>query len=302
MIKQLIVTNHNRESLTLDLFHPEWSGLIIDNIDGMGPPQADINSNEVATIDGGIFTSARAQQRNIVITLSMMFDVLIEDSRLKTYKYFPIKKPVTIELITDRRHGVCTGYVESNTPTVFTNHESTQISIICPDPYFYELEQSIEVFTGVKSLFEFPFRNDSLTENLLIFGDIREDNRGTLDYKGDVDTGILITCHVMTGSVENLTIWNTDTLERMRIDTQKITQLFGVTFSQGDDIIINTKTGEKQVQLLHEGRYYNIISCVAKDANWFQLTAGPNTFTFVADSGESGMMMTITYRNAYGGM
>lgn len=302
MIKKVIVTNHNHESLELDLFHPEWSGLIIDNIDGMGPPQANINSNEVATIDGGIFTSARAQQRNLVISLSMMFDPLIEDSRLRTYKYFPIKKQVSIEIITDRRDAICYGYVESNTPTVFSEHESTQISIICPDPYFYELGQSIEVFTGVKPLFEFPFFNNSLTENFLVFGEIREDNRGTIYYEGDVDTGVLITCHVMNGSVENLVIWNTETLERMRIDTDKMSQLFGVTFSQGDDIIINTKTGEKSAQLLHEGVYYNIISCVAKDANWFQLTAGPNTFTFVADSGETGMMMTMTYRNAYGGV
>lgn len=302
MIKGLIVTNHNNESLELDLFHPEWSGLIIDDIDGMGPPTAVINSNEVATIDGGIFTSARTTQRNIVLTLSMMDNPLIEDSRLLTYRYFPIKKPISIELLTDRRDAICYGYVESNQPTVFTDHESTQISIICPDPYFYDLEQSIEVFTGVKGVFEFPFWNNSLTEKQIVFGEIREDNRGTLMYEGDVDTGVLITCHVMNGAVENLTIWNVDTLEKMKIDTAKITRMFGITFAQGDDIIINTKTGEKQALLLHEGRYYNIISCLAKDANWFQLTAGGNTFTFTADSGESGMMMTITYRNAYGGV
>lgn len=251
MIKSVIITNHNRQSIQLDLFHPEDSGLIIDNIEGMGPPKATINANEVATIDGGIFTSARMQQRNIVFTLSMMFDPLIEDSRLRTYKYFPIKKPITMEFITDYRHAIATGYVESNQPTIFTDHESTQISVVCPDPYFYEMENTIYVFAGVDPMFEFPFMNDSLTENLLEFGNIREDNRATLNYKGDVDTGVFITCHVMNSTVENLTIWNVDTREHMRIDTTKIKRLTDIQFSQGDDIIINTKTGEKSIQLLH---------------------------------------------------
>lgn len=268
----------------------------------MGPPKANVNYNELANVDGGIFTSARAQVRNLVITLSMMFDPMIEDTRLLTYKYFPIKKPISVEIITDYHHAICYGYVEDNKPTIFTDHEQTQISIICPDPFFYEMEQTVYVFNGVDPLFEFPFWNDSLTENLIEFGNIREDNRATIDYKGDVDTGVLINCHVMSGSVENLTIWNTETREHMRIDTNKIKRITDIQFSQGDDIIINTKTGEKSVQILHEGKYYNIISCIEKDADWFQLTNGLNTFTFIADHGTNGMMMTITYRNAYGGV
>lgn len=302
MIRSVTVTNHNRESLKLDLYYPETSGIIIESIDGMGPPKANINSNEVATIDGGIFTSARMQQRNLVFKLAMMFDPLIEDSRLRIYKFFPIKKPITIDFVTDYRHAYCTGYVESNEPDIFSNHETTQVSIICPDPYFYEQSMEEVAFSGVHPLFEFPFENDSLTENLLEFGDIRDDNRAILNYRGDVDTGVFIVCHVMSGTVENLTIWNVDTREHMRIDTNKIMRLTGIRFSQGDDIEINTKIGEKYVRLLHDGRYYNIISCIEKDADWFQITNGFNTFTFVADYGEMNLKLTFTYRNAYGGI
>lgn len=302
MIKGLVVTNHNGESLELDLFHPEWSGIIITNITGLGPPTATINFNELALVDGGIFTSSKIGTRNIVLSLRMMWDPLIEDSRLRIYKYFPIKKPISLEVITDRRHAVCHGYVESNPPDIFSSEESTQVSILCPDPFFYEMEQSIEIFSGVQPLFEFPFSNESLTENLIEFSVIHEDSRGVINYKGDADTGVLITCHVMFETVENLTLWNTDTREHMRIDTNKIKQLTGIQYSQGDDIIINTKTGEKSVRFVHEGKTYNIISCIEKDADWFKLTAGLNTFTFVADHGESNVMMTVSYHNAYAGM
>lgn len=302
MIKSVTVTNHNRESLTLDLYYPETSGLIIESIKGLGPPKASINSNEVATIDGGIFTSARMEQRNLVFTLAMMFDPMIEDARLRAYKFFPIKKPITLEFVTDYRHAFCSGYVESNEPDIFTKHETTQISIICPDPYFYELSQEEVAFSGTHPMFEFPFSNESITDNLIEFGDIRDDSRAVLNYKGDADTGIFITCHAMSGNAENLTIWNTDTREHMKIDTNKIMRLTGIHFGQGDDIEINTKIGEKYIRLLHEGKYYNIISCIEKDADWFQITNGVNTFAFTADYGENNLELTFTYRNAYSGI
>lgn len=302
MIKSLKVTNHNNQSLTLELYHPEKSGLIINNIEGLGPPKANINSTEVAMIDGGLFTSARMTQRNIVITLAMMFDPLIEDARLRTYTYFPVKKQVHLEVTTDYRHAECDGYVESNTPIIFSKNETTQISIICPDPFFYEMGEEVMAFSGVHPRFEFPFSNESLSEPLLEFGDIRYDSRAVLRYIGDVDTGVFITVHVMSGTAEGITIWNTGTRERIIINTEKIKRLTDITFGQGDDIEINTKIGEKYVRLLHDGKYYNIISCINKDADWFQLTSGDNTFAFVADSGDENLVVTFRYRNAYGGI
>lgn len=302
MIKSIKVTNHNNESLLMELEHPERSGLNILSIDGLGPPKATINSSEVATMDGGIFNSARVSQRNIVLTLGMMFNPIIEDSRLLTYKYFPIKKPVHLEIETDRRNAECDGYVESNSPTIFSQNEQTQVSIICPDPFFYEKGQGELAFAGVHPVFEFPFSNESLTENLIEFGDIHDDNRATLDYRGDVDTGVLIIIHAMAETAENITIWNTITRERIRIDTNKIKQITGITFSQGDDIEINTKVGNKYIHLVHDGKRYNIISCINKDADWFQITTGYNTFTFLADEGVSNLKVTFYYRNAYGGI
>lgn len=302
MIHSLTVTNHNRESLTLELSNPEPSGIIIESIEGLGPPNATINSNEAATMDGGIFTSARMGQRNIVIRLAMMFDPIIEDSRLRIYRFFPVKKKITLRLITDRRDAECEGYVESNEPDIFTDHETAQISVVCPDPFFYEQGLEEIAFAGTHPIFEFPFSNESLTEPLIEFGIIHDDNRAVLNYRGDADTGVYIVAHCMHGSSEGITIWNVDTREKIRIDTTKIKRLTDIQFGEGDDIEINTKIGEKSIRLLHDGKYYNIISCINKDADWFQITQGRNVFTFVCDSGEDNLMVTFHYRNAYGGM
>lgn len=302
MIKSIIVTNHNGESLKLDLFHPEESGLIVKSISGLGPPKANINSTDLATADGAIYSSARASTRNIVFNLQFMFAPTIEDARQKTYKYFPLKKKITIEVETDNRSLSTEGYVESNEPNIFSQEESTQISIVCVDPFFKDTRPSLVQFASVLPNFEFPFSNESLTDDLIEFGKIGLDTRSTLVYTGDVDTGILITIHAM-GSVSGiLNIYNIETYENIKIDLSKIKALTGSDYRSGDDIIISTVSGDKYVQVLHNGKYYNAIGIIDKLANWFQLTVGKNIFNFTVTDGVENLSITFEYRNAYGGI
>lgn len=302
MIKSIIVTNHNGESLKLDLFHPEESGLIVKSISGLGPPKANINSTDLATADGAIYSSARASTRNIVFNLQFMFAPTIEDARQKTYKYFPLKKKVTIEVETDNRSLSTEGYVESNEPDIFSQEEGTQISIVCVDPFFRDAKPSLVQFASVLPNFEFPFSNESLTDDLIEFGKIGLDTRSTLEYTGDVDTGILITIHAMGSVSGTLNIYNIETYENIKIDLSKVKGLTGVDYGSGDDIIISTVSGDKYVQVLHNGKYYNAIGIIDKLANWFQLTVGKNIFNFTVTDGVENLSITFEYRNAYGGI
>lgn len=302
MIKSITVINPKGESLELDLFHPEKSGLIVKSITGLGPPKANINSTDLATADGALYSSARASTRNIVFNLQFMFAPTIEDVRQKTYKYFPLKKEVTIRVETDNRSLSTEGYVESNEPDIFSQEESTQISIVCVDPFFRDARPSLVQFASVLPNFEFPFSNESLTDDLIEFGKIGLDTRSTLVYTGDVDTGILITIHAM-GSVSGiLNIYNIETYENIKIDLSKIKALTGSDYRSGDDIIISTVSGDKYVQVLHNGKYYNAIGIIDKLANWFQLTVGKNIFNFTVTNGVENLSITFEYRNAYGGI
>ena len=132
MIKSVKVTNHLGESITLELRNPEKSGFLIRGIDGLGPGKANINITEIATADGAIFNSSRVNSRNVVLLLTFLEKPTIEDTRLLSYKYFPIKKRITLEIETNNRISLVVGYVESNTPNIFSNQEGTSISIVCP--------------------------------------------------------------------------------------------------------------------------------------------------------------------------
>lgn len=304
MIKSVTVTNHLDESIKLDLFNPEESGFIIKNIDGLGPVKANINFKELATNDGSIDNSARLSSRNIVMSLQFIESPTIEETRLKSYKYFPIKRNIKILIETDNRICETIGRVETNVPTIFSNAEGCQISILCPNPYFYSAGENganQTIFYGSNPLFEFPFSNESLTEDLIEFGSIENRTEGTIYYDGDAEIGITIQIHAV-GEAAGLVIYNTRTRELMRINDDKLKSLIGSGIQAGDEITITTSRGEKGIYMLRSGVTTNILNSLEKPIKWFQLSKGDNTFAYTASAGLTNLQFRIENKVIYEGV
>lgn len=307
MIYSLAVTNFLGDRIRLELGKPENTGFLIKSITGLGPVKANVNTTEVATNDGSMFNSARLSQRNIVIQMVFVNSIYgedIEEIRQKSYKYFPIKKNVELVIETDNRYVRTTGYIESNEPEIFSKQEGTQISIICPDPYFYSASEdgdNVTDFYSIDPMFEFPFSNESLTEPLLVFGEIQIKTEGVITYTGDSEIGVMIYIHAI-GPAEHINIYNTETREVMTIDTVKLEKLTGRGLIAGDDIIINTLKGEKSIILVRSGVSYNILNCLDKNTDWFTLVKGDNIFAFTADSGVANLQFRIENKVIYEGV
>ena len=378
MIKKVIVTNYLGESIEFELRAPEKTGLFIRSIEGLGPGKASINTTDIASDDGSIFNSARSEQRNIVLTLGCLIadgvTNSIETARQLTYKYFPKKKPLKFYILTDNRELEITGYTESNEPDIFTQDETTQISIICPDPLFYSAGEGgthTTVFNGVDFLFEFAFDNESVGVPVTIIPGIAkekqllvlelpdpedEEERATIDptctyfvpvagtdyyfdayvflpiknewkllgrhmyyqpviemgsievlkertiyYDGDTETGVIIKIHAI-GNAEHIVIYNTGTREKMILDTDKLATLTGSGLTAGDEITISTIKGNKYITLLRNGREYNILNIMDKNADWFQLAKGDNIFTYTATYGSSNLQFKILNQIAFEGV
>jgi len=196
MLLSVSVENYLNEILELELALPEKSGISVRSITGIGAGKASISTTELASDDGSIYNSARAETRNIVITLGMHDTLIdhpewsIEDSRHLIYKYFPKKKPVKLTFHTDRHDLYIIGYVESNEDDIFSKDETAQISIICPDPNFYDVETEINWMGGVISEFEFPFENNTVDHDLAFVGGETDDDHkilGSLPTSGEED-------------------------------------------------------------------------------------------------------------------
>lgn len=307
MIYSIVVTNYLGDRIKLELGKPDISGFLIKSITGLGPAKANVNTTEVSTNDGSLFNSARLSQRNIVLDMvfiNTVYGESIEDLRQKSYKYFPLKKSVELTIETDNRYVKTTGYVESNEPNIFSSQEGTQISIICPDPYFYSAGEdgnNVTNFYSIDPMFEFPFSNESLDEPLLVFGEIQIKTEGVITYHGDSEIGVMIYIHAI-GPATNVNIYNTETREVMRINTEKISSLTGKGIVASDDIVINTAKGEKSITLIREGVSYNILNCLDKNTDWFTLAKGDNIFAFTADSGVTNLQFRVENKVIYEGV
>lgn len=307
MIYSIVVTNYLGDRIKLELGKPDVSGFLIKSITGLGPAKANVNTTEVSTNDGSLFNSARLSQRNIVLDMvfiNTVYGESIEDLRQKSYKYFPLKKSVELTIETDNRYVKTTGYVESNEPNIFSSQEGTQISIICPDPYFYSAGEdgnNVTNFYSIDPMFEFPFSNESLDEPLLVFGEIQIKTEGVITYHGDSEIGVMIYIHAI-GPATNINIYSTETREVMRINTEKISSLTGKGIVASDDIVINTAKGEKSITLIREGVSYNILNCLDKNTDWFTLAKGDNIFAFTADSGVTNLQFRVEIKVIYEGV
>lgn len=162
MIKFVTITNNKNEELKIDIYNSVTTGMNIRKIDGLGPVKANIITTPIVTNDGDIFNSARADKRNIVLTLGFKITPeiglnTIEDVRQKTYNFFPLKTLVKITIETDNRELYTYGYVESNEPDIFSKDETCIVSLICPDSYFTSEYQRNMKLDQLKSVFKFPF-------------------------------------------------------------------------------------------------------------------------------------------------
>lgn len=308
MIKSVTVINPNEESIKMVLSNPWESGFAITDMSGIGPGKADVNVAQIATDDGGLFNFARIGSRNIVLTIKLLEDLedkTIETTRHKSYRYFPLKKRVILIFETNNRTIYIVGYVESNEPDIFSESESIQVSIICPDPFFYSYGDSgkqVTVFNGVEKKFRFPFSNKNPNVPKLIMGTLKMMESQNIEYEGDADVGIIIIMEFI-GTSKMITIYNTGTREQFKIDTELLKILIGRDIHNGDTIVITTVKGNKSIIMYTaEGEVFNILNAVEKNPAWFTLSKGSNQFAYLAEEGSANIQFRIENRIVYEGV
>ena len=303
MIKSITVINQLGDSVTLSLSEPWDTGLIITGIDGLGPPKANISSTDLAMGDGAVFNSSRIEKRNIVfhfrLTEVMGEDGIsveksIEDVRIDTYRYFQLKQKHRLIFETDTRFVEIEGYVESNEPDIFNKEETANVSIICPNPFFFAKSATC-ILNGVNEAFEFPFSNESLTEDLLVMGEYSENVGEGIPYHGDVDSGVVMTI-AAHGPCSGIRVVNMLSKERFVIDTSKIGQIFGDGNNDviaGDVLTFSSMPGAKTARLRRNSKEVTILPTISRTGQWLHLVNGNNVFYYRCESGESNIQIEI---------
>lgn len=279
----LKVKNDRGDRLTLT-GNPNYT---VYKIEGLSPPPATINSSVNTTMDGSTINSTRVENRNIVVYMTIEGDV--EENRINLYKYFPVKKAVTLYFTNGTRDVSIEGVVELIECDLFTNKQIAQISLICAKPYFKAASELVTQFSGIVPLFEFPF---AIPAAGVEFSTIETGLRKTILNTGDVETGAIITLSA-TGTVENPVIYNVFTRNRIALN---------FTMQPSDVIVINTNPGQKSINLIRGGLTTNILGYMTKDSTWLTLQSGDNVFTYSTDSGEANLSVVFSTTLLYSGV
>lgn len=256
-------------------------------VTGLTPPAATINVSTLATKDGGVFNSSRLNVRNM--TLLIAPGPSLERNRVELYRYIRSKQYVKLYLKTNLRDVWIDGYVETVEGDLFENPQRLQVSIICPDPYFKALDNSVTDFSNVNAAFTFAF---SPTAEGQVVSTLSQFSEVNVHNDSDDETGVIIELQAR-GTVLEPTIYNQTTGEQFTIQYE---------MQEGDKIILNTRKGEKSLTLIHEGVQSNIINNMVRGGDWFKLKMGDNIFTYSCAHGASDLQLSIIVQPIFAGV
>lgn len=303
MIRTFTIINANGQELLLDLFNPDDTGIVVMSVDGLGQVQSNMNFVDLAGCNYSKLTNKRLLKRNVIFDLKFIKSDTEETEELVD-QFFNTGEPIKVIVKTDKKELFFTGFTESNEPTIFsTGPDGTgaRISVVCPDPYLYDLGDSSTTFDAIEPLFEFPFCDGE--EDQIQFGEIRIIKDRSIYYKGDESVGIVIVIHAL-GIIKDLVIYNLDTNEKIGINDTALQTITGSGIVRGDDIIISTLDSQKTATLIRDGNSINIINALVKNPrpDWFKLSHGDNLFTYSASEGVYHVALDIKYNNVYKGI
>lgn len=179
------------------------------------------------------------------------------------------------------------GIVETCEMENFEMLTKGQISIVCPDIYWYSTETQIAEYSRITGAFHFIFPDN---DEPFPIGKYNTQNIMTIVNDGD-EVGF--TLEISGGPAKNPTIYNAVTDEYMQILGE---------LKDGDVITITTKTGNKTVTLEREGVVTNIINRLVSGSTWLTLRPGENKFYVRASDGLSELKVRLIHRNAYLGV
>ncbi|MBP3881827.1 MAG: phage tail family protein [Lachnospiraceae bacterium] len=286
-----IIRCTNEDGFFLEFTEAEFGPFLLTEAEGLYESKNTVYVSENSMIDGAVYQGSVAKYRNIVLHVTDTGDYPENrDALNRLFKEKSVGTLVFREANANPRK--IDYYVESLDSTGKDPYREHQVSLICPDPFFYDIEGSDESMASWISAFEFPFESTAqgfefgYQSNELIKtiqNDIAEDNIGVT---------ITITC---MGAVVNPSITHIETGDRISIGHS------GKPFeiSTGDVVVITTATGNKHVTLTHNGVTSEVNHYLTEDSVFVQLMRGSNSFGFNADQGLNNLSISISYTFKY---
>lgn len=253
----------------------------IKDIKGLEPVTATVNTTKYGSIDGEFDTGATVGKRNIVLTVELK-PVLPELTqsvlRQMLYTYFMPKSTVRLRFNSTHMPTVdITGTVESMDPSLFGKDNSYQISIICPSPYFIDIEETAVLGTTIAT---------------------SDDSPVFINYAGTVPTGF----RILVSATDLSPAHDGDIIMNLQSPLEDANFLVNAVVDNTHDLEVSTLIGDKYVHSVFPGTtsFENILGSRAVGSKWLQMLYGDNYFQVKSET--PGQAWKVTYHNLFGGI
>lgn len=144
MLTSFIATNAQDETYEFSLINP--GEVIVADIEGLGPVEAEVTTTSFASVDGTFFQNARRVERTMVFTFKLNPEYTSSDpyGELRRYLYRWFSPTEHVRLYFNNTHMedvTIEGWVESIEPTIFSPDPQLSVTVICPESNFKGIEE-----------------------------------------------------------------------------------------------------------------------------------------------------------------
>ncbi|MDD6666725.1 MAG: phage tail family protein [Lachnospiraceae bacterium] len=285
-----------RGNLELTFGEDPHSPFFLTDADGLYSTEVDVNTTDNVFEDGSTYQSSRITARNITLTIR---DRGKDDHISVRNMIMSLFSPKAKGRLTIKENDgdtenekVIDYYVEKIISDGLNSSREFTISLICPDPYFYDPDDKVVRMASYAGLFTFQHNFTASREE--IGARIQAKSSSISNEIGADAVGLTITFSVH-GAVTNPSVTRVESQETIQIGTSSKP----LSLVYGDLLTVTTGSGNKHIYLTRSGVQSEINQYLSSDSSFFELHQGDNTIGFSADSGSGNLDITISYRMRY---
>lgn len=284
------ITCTNEDNISME-FTSDFSPFVLQNCDGIYEVSNNVVTKDNTMVDGATYLGSITKMRNIVLTLADKSNHMRNRNLL--YQLFKPKSPGVFRYEEDDEVRTIDYYVESVIITSVGTNRIATVSLLCPDPFFYDLGDMVVAMSGWEKLWTFPHKF-----KLEAFGRRMKEKLKSIDNGSAADNvGITVTM-AAEGPVKNPALYHVELGEYIKIGTDSKP----LNLDTGDQVIITTETNKKNVYLVKDGVTTAINEYMDEGSTFIQLQHGQNSLRYEAESGEDYLTVSVAFRYKYLGV
>lgn len=286
------ITCSNNDGVSITFAERGLTPFLLVNAEGCYMASNTVTISQNTMTDGGAYQGSVAKVRNIVLTLKDNSNHVYNRNLLEAL--FKSKTPGKLVFSEDENQREINYYVESVNSTGQYGARVYTISLLCPDPFFYAMDDITVLLAAWVDNFEFIHEFISTGEE---FGyRSAERSKNIPNENAENGIGMVITLSA-SGTVTNPSVVRVESNESITIGT--VSNPF--TMLSGDIVTITTTDNDKHVYLRRNGVVTEINQYITEDSVFIQLMRGNNNIGYTAESGEDALSVRIAYRLKFAG-